>query len=190
MTKLATSADRGKFHIECELKAVEEGRKTAEDAQEMIEMYTEWNQKDIEREADPEWAKDNMEYDLRACDWMVAKVRAREEYAQNLYAAMCNRGFQKKDVWTLLKDQTWGCSWRYAGGIVAHMRGEGDYIDWYCSGIKGRPDDIDKTKMSAEDIAYCQWMWEHFVGEGNVTDEIREDLLKLGWIVLDDDMDE
>jgi hypothetical protein len=26
-----------------------------------------------------------------------------------------------------------------------------------------------------------------YVGEGMVTDEIREDLLKLGWIVIDDE---
>jgi hypothetical protein len=28
---------------------------------------------------------------------------------------------------------------------------------------------------------------EKFVGEGHVTDEIRCDLLKLGWVVIDDD---
>ena len=191
MNKLATSADRGKFHIECERKAVEEGRKTMEQAQEMIELYTEWNLNDIEREQDPEWAKNNMEYDLRSCEWMVAKVRAREEYAQNLYAAMCNRDFQKNDVWPLLANRTWSCSWRYAGGIVAHMRGEGDYIDWYCSGIRsGMLSDEDRKGMTQEAIARYEWMRENFVSEGHVTDEIREDLLKLGWIVLDDGLDE
>ena len=188
MTKLSTSPDRGSFHIECELKKVQEGRKTMEQAQEMIELYQSWQDKDAKKEADPEWAKDNMEYDLRSCEWMVAKVRAREEYAQNLYAAMCNRDFQKNDVWPLLKGKTWSCSWRYAGGIVAHMAGEGDYIDWYCSGIGGG--DLikeDRDNMTAEAIARYEWMREHFVGEGHVTDEIREDLIKLGWIVLDDD---
>jgi hypothetical protein len=29
-----------------------------------------------------------------------------------------------------------------------------------------------------------------FVSEGFVTDEIREDLLKLGWVVLPDDLDD
>jgi hypothetical protein len=190
MTKLSTSPQRGNFHIDCQLKAVEEGRKTAEEAQEMIDLYTEWNEEDIKREADPEWARDNMEYDLRACEWMVAKVRAREEYAQNLYAAMCNRDFVKNDVWPLLANKTWSCSWRYAGGIVAHMAGEGDYIDWYCSGINGRLDDDDRAKMAPEAIARYEWMQENFVGEGHVTDEIRADLLALGWIVLDDDLDE
>ena len=191
MTKLSTSPDRGSFQIDCQLKQVKEGRKTPEQAQEMIDLYTEWNEEDIKKEADPEWAKDNMEYDLRSCEWMVAKVRAREEYAQHLYAAMCNRDFVKNDVWPLLAKKTWSCSWRYAGGIVAHMSGKGDYIDWYCSGIGGGKLTEDERKnMSEESIARYEWMAENFVGEGHVTDEIRADLLTLGWIVLDDGLDE
>jgi len=77
---------------------------------------------------------------------------------------MCNNYFQKLDVIEVLKENTWSCSWRYAGGIVAHMRGEGDYIDWYCSGIRD-PDD------------------SGYVPEGCITDEIRSDLQKLGWIL-------
>ena len=191
MTKLATSADRGMFHIECEQKAVAEGRKTAEAAQEMIEFYQSWNDRDVEREADPEWAKNNMEYDLRSSEWMVAKVRASEAYAQNLYAAMCNRDFIKNDVWPLLKGQRWSCSWRYAGGIVAHMDGKGDYIDWYCSGIKGGPlTEDERAKLTEDTLKEIDWMNEHYVGEGHVTDEIRADLLKLGWIVVDDGLDD
>ena len=53
MTKLSTSPDRGNFHIECELKKVEEGRKTMEQAQEMIDLYQSWQDQDIEKEADP-----------------------------------------------------------------------------------------------------------------------------------------
>ena len=182
MTKLATSPDRGNFHIECEHKAVAEGKKSAEDAQEMIEYYKSWQDEDAKKEADPEWAKDNMEYDLRSCEWMVAKVRAREGYAQNLYAAMCNREFQRLDVMPILQDKTWSCTWRYAGGIVADMREEGDYIDWYCSGIKSGAGDEDLAKLSDEDLEKYRWMDKHFVGEGHVTDEIREDFFKLGWI--------
>lgn len=191
MSKLATSPDRGNFHIECLDRAVQEGRRSAESAQEMAEFYQSAKQRDIERESDPEWARYNMEYDLRSCEWMVAKVRAREEYAQNLYAAMCNRDFVKNDVWPLLANRTWSCSWRYAGGIVAHMAGEGDYIDWYCSGIGGgKLTEEERNNMSEESIARYEWMAKNFVGEGHVTDEIQADLLKLGWIVLDDGLDE
>jgi hypothetical protein len=44
--------------------------------------------------------------------------------------------------------------------------------------------------MSAEDIAQYEWTETHFVNESHVTDEIREDLFKLGWTVLDDGLDE
>jgi len=178
---ISTSPERGSFQIECELKKVEEGEKTAEQAEEMIEFYKSANQLRQEREQAPEWAENNMEHDLRSTDWIVAKARESEGYAQNLYAAMCNNDFQRNDVWPLLKNQTWSASWRYAGGIIADMRGEGDYMDWYCSGIQGGATD----DMSAEDRAKYNWYQENFVGESHVTDEIRADLLKLGWIVVD-----
>jgi hypothetical protein len=40
--------------------------------------------------------------------------------------------------------------------------------------------------MSAEDQAKYNWYQENFVGESHVTDEIREDLKKLGWWVVED----
>lgn len=115
-----------------------------------------------EKEQDPEWQKNNMEYDLRTSDWVLKKVRESKSYAQNLYAAMCNNDFIKNDVWPILTEEAWSCSWRYAGGIIADMREEGDYIDWYCSGYHAV---------------------DGYVSECIVTDEIRDDLLKLGWIV-------
>ena len=190
MTKLSTSPDRGNFHIECLDKAVQEGRRSAESAQEMMDFYQSAKQRDIEREMDPDWARDNMEYDLRSSEFMVAKVRASEAYAQNLYAAMCNREFVKNDVWPLLKNQTWSCSWRYAGGIVAHMDGKGDYIDWYCSGIRGDSSEEELSKLTQEQRDKYGWYQTHFVGEGHVTDEIREDLKSIGWLVVDDDLDQ
>ena len=118
--------------------------------------------------SDPKWQKDNLEYDLRSTRWICDRTKSTKTYAQNLYAALCNQEWQRNDVWPRLKDQRWSCSWRYAGGIVAHMREEGDYIDWYCSGIQGEPDD--------------DWVDLGHVPEGTITDQIREDLFKLGWI--------
>lgn len=174
-----SSPQRGSFHIDCELKAVEEGTKTVEEAQQIIELYRGWHEKAKEVEDDPEWQKNNLEYDLRNAKWICDKAKAREEYAQHVYAALCNQDWQRNDVWPLLKGETYSCSWRYAGGIVADMREEGDYIDWYCSGIRG-PDgggsEVD-TEMDAAALAQ-----QLFVPEGTVTDEIREDFFKLGWI--------
>jgi hypothetical protein len=123
--------------------------------------------------SDPKWQKDNLEYDLRSNKWICDKTKSTKTYAQNLYAALCNQEWQRNDVWPLLKDQRWSCSWRYAGGIVAHMREEGDYIDWYCSGIQGEPD--------------ADWVDLGHVPEGTVTDRIREDLFKLGWLPVNTD---
>ena len=110
----------------------------------------------------------NLEEDIRACDWMLKKVQDRETYAQNLYAAMCNNVFQRNEVWPRLRDEYWSCSWRSAGGIVAELRGQGDYIDWYCSGIMG---------VGESDS------FQGYVSESTVTDEIRQDLFAIGWTV-------
>lgn len=179
MTKLRRSPNGDDFHI----KRYEEDLKkdpTDAHALEMLELFKSMAQKQIQIENDPKWAIDNLEYDLRTTDWIVQKVQNSEVYAQNLYAAMCNRDFQRNDVWPILKNNTWCCSWRRSGGIVADMRETGDYLDWYCSGIRndGYQDDI-TTVIS-----------DQFVSEGYVTSEIQEDLLKLGWIVLDDDMED
>lgn len=182
---ISSSPERGTFQIECELKRVEEGEKTAEEAQDMVELYQSHQAQMREQETDPEWQENNLEYDLRATDWIVAKTRESEGYAQNLYAAMCNNDFQKNEVWPQLKNQTWACSWRYAGGIIADMRGEGDYMDWYCSGITSEVDADEYNKMSTESQERYNYYRTHFVGESVVTEEIREDLFRLGWVVVD-----
>jgi len=171
MSKISKSPDRHTFQANNYIKRQEE--QGLEPHEEYIEMFKTWRQRDDENMIDPAWQKDNMEYDLRSTEWILLKVRASKVYAQNLYAAICNNDFQKLDVMPILKNQTWGASWRSAGGIVADMRKEGDYIDWYCSGIR---------EMDAEPNGY--------VPESVVTDEIREDLKTLGWIVLDGKIDE
>lgn len=152
----------------------------------MVELFKSEKQRRAEKEADPEWQKDNLEYDLRSTDWIVEKVKSSEVYAQNLYAAMCNVEFTKNDVWPLLQEQRWGCSWRYAGGIVADMLGKGDYIDWYCSGIHNSFTDEEYQALSKEEQEQYLFVKNNHVGEGFVTDEIRADLLKLGWLVVDE----
>ena len=89
--------------------------------------------------------------------------------------------FQKLDVMPILKDQRWSCSWRHAGGVVADMQEKGDYIDWYCSGI-GNFDNgygLDGTVPKLDDDGRT------YVSESHVTDEIKEDLKKLGWVPVE-----
>lgn len=178
------SPERGKFHIECEMKRVEEGEKTIEQAQEMIDFYKSWEQQRLELEETDEWKQDNMEYDLRRTKWICDKAKANEVYAQNLYAAMCNNEFVKNDVWPLLTDKRWSCSWRSAGGVIANMIEKGDYIDWYCSGIKNEVTEEELSDMTEEQKEKYLSYLDEFVPESHVTDEIREDLLKLGWVVI------
>lgn len=180
------SPDRGTFHINNKLKQVEEGTTTAEDAEGMINFYKSWEQHRQELEATDEWKVDNMEYDLRSTNWICDKAKTSEAYAQNLYAAICNNEFVKNDVWPLLSDKRWSASWRSAGGIVANMVEQGDYIDWYCSGIRGEISDEEYNDMTKQQQERYIYMKTNFVPESDVTEEIREDLLKLGWIVIDD----
>jgi hypothetical protein len=166
MTEISKSPDRHTFQAEGYIKRCEEeGKEPSED---YLNLFKSYRERDDENMVDPNWQKDNMEYDLRSTDWILEKVRASKVYAQNLYAAICNNDFQKLDVMPILKNQTWSASWRSAGGIVANMRQEGDYIDWYCSGIR---------EVDADPNGY--------VPESVVTNEIREDLKRLGWIVVD-----
>jgi hypothetical protein len=141
-----------------------------------------------ELEADSKFQVNNLEYDLRSTDWIIEKTKESRVYAQNLYAAMCNRDFMKNHVWPILKEEVWNCSWRHAGGIIADMRGEGDYIDWYCSGIKHDTTNIEQeewNKLTLEQQLHHKEL-QGFVAESILTDEIREDLFKLGWIVTEE----
>ena len=133
--------------------------------------------------------KDNLEHNLRASAYFCEKVQTIDYYAQNLYAALCNNEFQRNDMWPILAGHKWSCSWRYAGGIVADMQDKGDYLDWYCSGIKATVSDTEFSAMRLDDQERYLYIKNNYVGEGHVTDEIRDDLLKLGWAVLPSDYD-
>jgi hypothetical protein len=172
---ISKSPDRHTFQADNYIKRCEEeGKEPSED---YLELYKSARQRDEENMVDPKWQKDNMEYDLRSTEWILEKVRSSKSYAQNLYAAMCNNEFIKRDMWPILKDQRWSRSWRSAGGVIADMRQEGDYIDWYCSGMGGVA-----TYDVAEGDAYMDKM--KYVPESVVTEEIENDLYKLGWLVV------
>lgn len=139
-----------------------------------IKMYEDFDREHEHRFDSHDQRVNNLEWDIVSCEWMSEKVRSDDVYAQNLYAAFCNNEFQKLDVIPILKNETWGCSWRSAGGIIADIQQHGDYLNWYCSGIMSDPEEDGGTKG--------------YVSESVVTNEIREDLKKIGWIVVEDDI--
>ena len=122
------------------------------DLSDLIKTFAEIKQ---ENEQNPKWQKNNLEWALRTSEFISKKVCNDDEYAQHLYATLCNNEFVAPDVWEILTNKTWSCSWRYAGGVVADIRKEGDYLNWYCSGC-----------------------------EGDIFPEIEEDLNKIGWRVV------
>lgn len=90
--------------------------------------------------------------EIANCTKICEKVLYDETYAEDLYRALCNMQWRKRELMPLLRNELWSVSWRTAGSIVADLRNEGDYLDWYCSGR-----------------------------EGMVSEEIRQDLFDLGW---------
>jgi hypothetical protein len=170
MSKISKSPNRLTFQKEGYIKRCKE--KGEEPNPAYLEMY-ENDLKRYDARFETEESKEySMEYDLLTTPWILEKVRANDAYAQNLYAAMCNNGFIRLEVIPILTEKEWSCSWRYAGGIIADMRQEGDYIDWYCSGIRndGYQDDLGSIEP------------DQYVSEGLITKEIRADLRELGWI--------
>jgi len=172
MKKLATNKDRQE-NLKRKIAKIPENSQAKN---QLIDFYTNFLNEKEQQELDPEWAKNNLEYDLRESEYIVDKCRNDPAYAQNIYAALCNNCFTKNEVIPILMEKTWSCSWRYAGGIVADLVGEGDYLDWYCSGIRGEVDLSEYFNTSRQHVP-----------ESHVTDEVREDLFKLGWIVVTND---
>lgn len=112
----------------------------------------------------------SLERDLYQNQCILDKAKANDRYCQNLYAALCNNQFQKLDVEPILADDRWSCSWRYAGGVASklfHDMGIEDYMQYYCIGIA------------------CE-THGGYVPESHVTEEIRADLLSIGWAVVID----
>ena len=185
---LSLSPDRGEFSM-TRYREKLEADPNDEDAFKMLEYYMDWKARVKEQQQDPIWQKNNLEYDLLTTDWILEKVRTQEYYAQNLYAAMCNNQFQRNDVWPILSEQKWSCSWRHAGGVIADMLGKGDYIDWYCSGINGDQDEMTQGEWEnltpEQQTRYKDSLL--FVRESVVTEEIENDLFELGWLVIKED---
>lgn len=107
----------------------------------------------------------NLERDIRKTEWVVDKIRSRESYAQNLYAALCNNSFAPKDVWSILSSLKWDCTWAYAAHMVSDIREDESYHSWYCSGA-----------------GYINYVG--YVEESIVTDEVYTDFDSIGWVTI------
>lgn len=68
---------------------------------------------------------DSLEHAIKADPTFLARIKD-VGFARVVYAALCNR------EWITKAGQRWSCTWRYAGGLVAEIRAEGeDYLDFY-----------------------------------------------------------
>lgn len=107
------------------------------------------------------------------------KVKQNPIYAQHLYVALCNNCWQKFEIFPVLKGEIYSFSWRSAGRLIAELKEEGNYLDWYCSGTIAATDNLNKALYSYFD--------DTFVSEGTITREIELDLKNLGWHTVPDD---
>jgi len=99
----------------------------------------------------------DLEDDIRADAEIMQKLQD-TGYARDVYAALCNIRWQPKEVWPVLQDEWWTCSWRCAGGIVADLRlQDEDYMDFYCAGKEGTV-----TDEIAEDFSRIGWRWSEW----------------------------
>lgn len=90
-----------------------------------------------------------MDQDLACNKHIRTMVFSSDVYATELYSALCNNVFFSPT------QDPWRCSWRYAAALIAKLRDEGTYLDWYNSG-----------------------------NEGFISDRISTDLHNIGWSVM------
>lgn len=152
--KYFTSPERFQFLKNVKESIFQDGKISQEQFQDWQSYLDECRQKDAVPDIND---MPSLEQDLRYSEYISNKCKKSDTYSQNLYAALCNNEFSKQD-------KTWSCSWRSAGGIVANLREEGDYVNWYCSGIGSDPP---------------------YVAESVITEEIRQDIENLGWTILE-----
>ena len=69
-------------------------------------------------------SKRDLEQDLIDCQFIKDKVRNEDGYDTRLYDALCNTNwYHDSDLHgDGSKDDSWHCSWRYAGGVVAILK--------------------------------------------------------------------
>jgi hypothetical protein len=94
-----------------------------------------------------------------ALDTLAQRVRGDEEFADELYAALCNMRGVHQEV-----EGPVSVSWRHAGGVAAGLRGKDDaerasasYLDCYCSGGEGRVSD--RVAAALGELGWTRLPW-------------------------------
>ena len=90
------------------------------------------------------------------------QINSDYEFAQEVYAALCNMRWRKINDPT----QVYSCSWRYAGGLIAEMRGmtdSMDYCEFYCSGNEGHVSE--RVEVELGKLGWEQLPWEYYIDE-------------------------
>jgi hypothetical protein len=78
--------------------------------------------------------KDDFEAFEMALRTLSERVRTDDDFAHDLYGALCNMRWRRRGTDT----KPVSMSWRYAGGVVSHLACKGGcYLDYYCSGNEG-----------------------------------------------------
>ena len=80
------------------------------------------------------------------------RLKENKDFGSELWSSMANV------IWTHTADPAetnCGHGFRGAGALIAEMLGEGDYVDWYCSGPY-----ITVSKYIAEKMASKGWLYE------------------------------
>ena len=76
------------------------------------------------------------------------RIRANDKVASDVWCALTNVEWKHKN------GDTAGYSFRAAGDLVAAIRGNGTYMDWYCSGDSARVTQEIQDALAAEGWGY------------------------------------
>jgi hypothetical protein len=95
------------------------------------------------------------------------RVRTDDAFAHELYSALCNMRWRRDGS----DAEPVSMSWRYAGGVVAHLACKGEcYLDYYCSGNEGKVSE--QVRAALGDLGWVPEPWpapekSSTVGEGS-----------------------
>lgn len=82
--------------------------------------------------------------ELRKCEPARCWYPKHVNLANELYAAITNQD------WIHENGDTASYSFRAAGDLIAAVRGEGNYLDWYCSAAEGQVSERVRELMARE----------------------------------------